>query len=138
CARFEEAWRAKPEPDLERLLGGLPESEQKYLLLELLQTDRECRKARGQPAGPVDGPEPAAPVGYELLDEIGRGGMGVVLRGRDVDLRRDLAVKVLLEKHANRPEMAQRFLEEAQIGGQLQHPNVVPVYDVGHFGGRPF
>src|SRR5262245_21558775 len=55
---------------------------------------------------------------YQLFGEIARGGMGAVLRGRDVDLGRDLAVKVLLEKHADRPEVARRFLEEAQIGGQ--------------------
>jgi serine/threonine-protein kinase len=75
---------------------------------------------------------------YQLQGEIARGGMGAVLRGRDVDLGRDLAVKVLLEKHANRPEVVRRFLEEAQIGGQLQHPGVVPVYDIGRFGDRPF
>src|SRR5262249_57329862 len=75
---------------------------------------------------------------YQLQGEIARGGMGAVLRGRDVDLGRDLAVKVLLEKHASRPEVVQRFLEEAQIGGQLQHPGVVPVYDIGRFGERPF
>jgi serine/threonine protein kinase/tetratricopeptide (TPR) repeat protein len=75
---------------------------------------------------------------YHLSGEIARGGMGVVLRGRDVDLGRDLAVKVLLEKYANRPEVARRFVEEAQIGGQLQHPGVVPVYDIGRFGDRPF
>ncbi len=75
---------------------------------------------------------------YQLQGEIARGGMGAVLRGRDVDLGRDLAVKVLLEKYAERPEVVRRFIEEAQIGGQLQHPGVVPVYDIGHFGDRPF
>jgi tetratricopeptide (TPR) repeat protein len=75
---------------------------------------------------------------YQLSGEIARGGMGAVLRGRDVDLGRDLAVKVLLQKHADRPEVARRFIEEAQIGGQLQHPGVVPVYDIGRFGDRPF
>src|SRR5207247_7411019 len=75
---------------------------------------------------------------YQLAGEIARGGMGAVLRGRDVDLGRDLAVKVLLEKHAGDPEIARRFIEEAQIGGQLQHPGVVPVYDIGRFGDRPF
>jgi serine/threonine-protein kinase len=75
---------------------------------------------------------------YQLQGEIARGGMGAVLRGRDMDLGRDLAIKVLLEKHANRPEVARRFIEEAQIGGQLQHPGVVPVYDIGRFGDRPF
>lgn len=75
---------------------------------------------------------------YQLFGEIGRGGMGAVLRGRDVDLGRDLAVKVLLEKYANHAEGARRFVEEAQICGQLQHPNVVPVYDIGRFGDRLF
>ena len=75
---------------------------------------------------------------YRFDGEIARGGMGAVLRGRDVDLGRDLAVKVLLEKFANRPDVARRFIEEAQIGGQLQHPGVVPVYDIGKFGDRPF
>jgi serine/threonine-protein kinase len=75
---------------------------------------------------------------YQLQGEIARGGMGAVLRGRDVDLGRDLAIKVLLEQHAHRPEVARRFIEEAQIGGQLQHPGVVPVYDIGRFGHRPF
>jgi serine/threonine-protein kinase len=75
---------------------------------------------------------------YQLSGEIARGGMGAVLRGRDVDLGRDLAVKVLLEKYTDRPEVARRFIEEAQIAGQLQHPGVVPVYDIGRFGARPF
>ncbi len=75
---------------------------------------------------------------YQLSGEIARGGMGAVLRGRDVDLGRDLAVKVLLGKYAGRPEVARRFIEEAQICCQLQHPGVVPIYDIGRFGDRPF
>lgn len=73
---------------------------------------------------------------YELLGEIARGGMGAVLRGRDRDLGRDLAVKVLLEGHQGKPELVRRFVEEAQIGGQLQHPGVVPVYELGAFADR--
>src|SRR4051812_32566474 len=68
---------------------------------------------------------------YQLHGEIARGGMGVVLKGRDVDLGRDVAVKVLLEKHRDSPEMVRRFAEEAQIAGQLQHPGIVPVYELG-------
>jgi serine/threonine-protein kinase len=75
---------------------------------------------------------------YQFHGEIARGGMGAVLRARDVDLCRELAIKVLLHKHVTRPEVVSRFLEEARIGGQLQHPGVVPVYDIGRFGGRPF
>ncbi|MFN3189980.1 MAG: protein kinase domain-containing protein [Aureliella sp.] len=76
---------------------------------------------------------------YQLHGEIARGGMGAVLKGRDVDLGRDLAVKVLLDKHRDNPELLERFVEEAQIGGQLQHPGIVPVYELGEFKDqRPF
>ena len=68
------------------------------------------------------------PGRYQLFGEIARGGMGAVLRGRVVDLGRELAVKVLLRSHKHRPELVRRFIEEAQIGGQLQHPGVVPIY----------
>ena len=70
---------------------------------------------------------------YQLLGEIARGGMGAILKGRDVDLGRDLAVKVILEEHRDDPEMVRRFVEEAQIGGQLQHPGIVPVHELGRF-----
>ena len=72
-------------------------------------------------------------IRYQLLGEIARGGMGAVLKGRDIDLGRDLAIKVLLEKHREHPEMVRRFVEEAQIGGQLQHPGIVPVHELGRF-----
>ena len=67
----------------------------------------------------------------QVFGPIGRGGMGVVLKGRDNDLGRELAVKVLLDRYCDHPAMIRRFIEEAQIGGQLQHPGVVPVYEVG-------
>ena len=82
-------------------------------------------------------PAPAERGGrYQLFGEIARGGMGAVLRGRDPDLGRDLAVKVLLESHEDKPELVRRFVEEAQIGGQLQHPGIVPVYELGAFADR--
>jgi serine/threonine-protein kinase len=81
-------------------------------------------------------PRDDRPVRVQLLGEIARGGMGVILKGRDPDLGRDLAVKVLLEAHSEKPDLVRRFVEEAQIGGQLQHPGVVPVYELGTFGDR--
>jgi serine/threonine-protein kinase len=81
-------------------------------------------------------PPPAAAGRYQLLGEIARGGMGAVLKGRDVDLGRDIAVKVLLETHQGKTELLQRFVEEAQISGQLQHPGIVPVYELGQFADR--
>jgi serine/threonine-protein kinase len=80
---------------------------------------------------PSDGPDRSPTGRYEILGEIARGGMGAVLKGRDHELGRDLAVKVLLADHRDRPSMVRRFVEEAQIGGQLQHPAIVPVYDLG-------
>ena len=82
-------------------------------------------------------PDPAdRPARLQLFGEIARGGMGAVLKGRDPDLGRELAVKVLLEGHRDNPELVRRFVEEAQIGGQLQHPGVVPVYELGTFADR--
>jgi len=76
---------------------------------------------------------------YQLQGEIAKGGMGVVLRARDTDLGRDLVIKVLSEKHRNNPNIVQRFIEEAQIGGQLQHPGIAPLYELGQLSdGRPF
>jgi len=73
---------------------------------------------------------------YQLQGEIARGGMGAVLKGRDVELGRDLAIKVLLESHKGDPDVVRRFVEEAQIGGQLQHPGIVPVFELGTFADR--
>ena len=72
---------------------------------------------------------------YQLLGEIARGGMGVILKGHDTDLGRDVAVKVLDGELAKNAAIVQRFVEEAQIGGQLQHPGIVPVYELGLMAG---
>jgi hypothetical protein len=83
---------------------------------------------------------PSGRAGRNLLyGEIGHGGMGTVFKGRDPDLGRELAVKMLHENHRDDPELVRRFLEEAQISGQLQHPGVVPVYELGRAADdRPF
>lgn len=78
----------------------------------------------------TSGPVPTV-AGCEVLGELARGGMGVVYRAHDTALGRDLALKVLRAEHAGHADLCQRFLEEAQVGGQLQHPGIVPVYHVG-------
>ncbi len=84
-------------------------------------------------------PKPSSDSRYQLQGEIARGGMGAILKGRDTDLGRDLAIKVLLDVHKDNPQVIQRFIEEAQIGGQLQHPGIAPVYELGQFADqRPF
>jgi eukaryotic-like serine/threonine-protein kinase len=92
------------------------------------------------PAGEAGGADrPPAPAGYELLEEVGSGGMGVVYRAHDAVLRRDVALKVLQARYPADGPTARRFVEESQITGQLQHPGIPPVHAVGALpDGRPF
>ncbi len=76
---------------------------------------------------------------YRIISELGRGGMGIVYRARDLSLNRDVAVKILLREYLNRPELAEQFTVEARIMGSLQHPGIAQVYECGHTDdGRPF
>jgi serine/threonine protein kinase len=82
---------------------------------------------------------PPGPAGYELLAEVGRGGMGAVYRARDAGLDRDVAVKILLDWFPADGPAARRFEEEARITGQLQHPGIPAVHQVGTLpDGRPY
>src|SRR5512143_3659637 len=74
---------------------------------------------------------------YEVSAELGRGGMGVVYRSRDPLLNRDVAVKVLATSELT-PEIEERFQREAQIVAQMDHPGIVPIYDVGRHDGSLF
>src|SRR5262245_8169352 len=82
-------------------------------------------------AAAADLPAVVAPPGYELLDEIGSGGMGVVYRARERALNRHVAIKILHDRFRDNGPAAARFAAEAQITGQLQHPGIPPVYEVG-------
>jgi serine/threonine protein kinase len=76
---------------------------------------------------------------YRLLDEIARGGMGVVFRATDTALSREVAVKVLQDRFTEASEAARRFVDEARIAGQLQHPGIPAIHDLGTLpDGRPF
>jgi serine/threonine protein kinase len=67
---------------------------------------------------------------YDILGEVGRGGMGAVFRARQKSLEREIAIKTLLSKKSEAADL-HRFLAEARVTGYLDHPNIVPVHDLG-------
>src|SRR5688572_876224 len=71
---------------------------------------------------------------YEVIEELGRGGMAVVYRAREVALDREVAIKVLPAILALDAEFVERFQHEARTAGKLEHPNIVPIYRVGSAG----
>jgi serine/threonine protein kinase len=84
-------------------------------------------------------PPTAPPPGYEIVEVIGQGGMGVVYRARDLALDRPVALKYLREGFADHPSVARRFQQEARVTARLQHPGIPPVHQVGALpDGRPF
>ena len=76
---------------------------------------------------------------FRLLRPHARGGLGEVFVALDSELHREVALKQILEKHADDPVSRQRFVLEAEVTGGLEHPGIVPVYGLGTYGsGRPY
>jgi len=75
---------------------------------------------------------------YQILALVGAGAMGEVYRARDDRLGRDVAVKILPAAFSTDDERLRRFQQEARAAGQLNHPNIMAVYDVGEYEGSPY
>ena len=76
---------------------------------------------------------------FELQTAIARGGMGIIFEARDLELDREVAIKLLRRQHLGKAHLHQQFTNEARITGRLQHPGIVPIYETGTSSdGRPF
>jgi WD40 repeat protein len=104
------------------------------------QEDSRATVPYGPAAETVQTPPAGSPgltlPGHEFRGELGRGGMGEVIRCHDPHLGRDLAVKLLAEQHRDQPSLIERFLREARIHARLQHPGIVPVHELGELPDR--
>ena len=94
-------------------------------------------RSGGGASGDIASRLPELP-GYELISQLGRGGMGVVWLARQTHLDRLVAVKQIAHGLAGDPEALLRFQREARSAAQLQHPNIVRVYEVGEYEGQPY
>jgi WD40 repeat protein/serine/threonine protein kinase len=158
-----DATAASP-PLLESYLNRFPALQETAFLLPLLRQEFRVRQeARdvtspqeyrdrfpafagtefGLPADhlprPDNKPVPGLVVpGYEVLETIGRGGMGVIFKARQTGLNRIVALKQILAGAHAREDERERFRREAEAVAQLQHPNIVQIYEIGEQDGQPF
>ena len=150
-AEYLQAVAAGLRPDQRALMARYPDMSreleeffQDQALLERALTPRAAPSGGGPRATPVGETAVAAPGHprrfgeYELLEEIGRGGMGVIYKARQVRLNRLVAIKMILAGEFASASDVQRFGVEAENAASLDHPNIVPIYEVGQFNGQHY
>ncbi|WP_169976690.1 tetratricopeptide repeat protein [Tautonia rosea] len=169
CDRFEAAWLRGDRPRIEDYLSEVPESDRSSLIRELLVVELAYRRRSGEAptsedyvdrffdgdsdtlldlfrnqderelAPDVEAWVAASEPRYTVRQWHNRGGLGVVYRAHDHELDREVALKQIRDRYADRETSRKRFEREARITGRLQHPGIVPVYSLGRDElGRPY
>jgi WD40 repeat protein/serine/threonine protein kinase len=158
CDRFEDLWRAGRQPRIEDFVLATPEQDRAVVLHELVQLDIYYRRLNGDEPRVPDyyGRYPVLDLawlrdavgarlgqgmpivpGYQILGLLGRGGMGIVYRACQTQLKRSVALKMILAGEHD-SKAASRLRGEAVAVAQLHHPNIVQIYEVGEYEGRPY
>jgi eukaryotic-like serine/threonine-protein kinase len=167
CDRFEAAWQSGQRPSIEDYLAETLGPERSAVLRELVAVDLVYRRRAGEqptpeqyqirfpsdwigvetafgspesPAARMEETAASIPIvpGYTVLEEVGRGGMGVVFKATAKQLHRFVALKMILAGDLAGPEAVARFQSEAEAVARLQHPHVVQIFRIGEHKGRPF
>jgi serine/threonine-protein kinase len=117
-------------------------SRPRIITTELRETDRAAMAVHDGRTEKVAAPpliEPEGHIGrFDIVRSLGSGGMGDIFEARDTDLQRCVAIKVLASKHIEDETMKQRFLREARMASQLNHPNIATIYEIGEAAGNPY
>ena len=117
-------------------------SRPRVITTELKDTDRAALAVHDGKTEKVIAPpliEPEGHIGrFDIRRSLGAGGMGEIFEGYDTDLHRPVAIKVLASKHIEDETMKQRFLREARMASQLNHPNIATIYEIGEAAGNPY
>lgn len=143
------AVRAGREIDVDAMTASTPELADEVrqlwaaaVLAENLVLPGQTSSSNGAAGVPLPANKIALPPrqfgDYELLEEIGRGGMGVVYKARQISLGRIVAIKMILRGELASASEIARFRAEARSAARLDHPNIVPVYEVGEVDGQPY
>jgi tetratricopeptide (TPR) repeat protein len=140
---LHEALRLSPTEQA-KLLANIDDLAVRAEVTSLIEAEREPGPTLGgvvrdAAAAVLDQPMPGRMIGhFRVIKRIGRGGMGEVFLAHDVNLQRDVALKVLpIDFHSDRERLL-RFEREARAAAALNHPHIVTVHEVGHSGGHPF